>query len=45
MHVHYICTYTQDNSEPEVILYETFVILLNYNKKYFTKSLRTFRPT
>lgn len=45
MYMHYVCTYTEDNSKPEVIPYETFWFLLNCNKKYFTKILTTFRPT
>lgn len=44
MHMHYICAYTEDNSKPEVIPYETFGLLFNYNK-YFTKILTTFRST
>lgn len=35
---------TQDNSKAKVILYETFWLLFNGNKKYFTKILTTFRP-
>lgn len=45
MYMHYICTYTEDNSKPEVIPYETFGLQFNYNKKYFTKILTTFRST
>lgn len=35
---------TQDNSKAKLILYETFWLLFNCNKKYFTKILTTFRP-
>lgn len=36
---------TQDNSKAELILYETLWLLFSCNKKYFTKILRTLRPT
>lgn len=52
MYMHYVCTYTEDNSKPEVVSYEMSYylrhgLLFNYNKKYFTKItkiLTTFRP-